>query len=147
MPIVDRVMGEIGEGEFAREIGEIQRFEKMLSDEGVLLLKYWFHLSRSQQKKRLKELAADPKTRWRVTDRDWQYFKLYKRFVKVSRPVPAQDLDRRGALDRGAGRRRALPHAHRGAGTCSRRCASGSTKSRSSACRTRRRRCRRPPTT
>jgi polyphosphate:AMP phosphotransferase len=86
MPIVRRVMREIGEGEFAREIAEIQRFEKMLCDEGVLLLKYWFHLSRSQQKKRLQELADDPKTRWRVTERDLQYFKLYKRFVKVSDP-------------------------------------------------------------
>jgi polyphosphate:AMP phosphotransferase len=86
MPILNRVMGEISEGEFAREIAQIQRFEKMLSDEGVLLLKYWFHLSRSQQRKRIKELASDPKTRWRVTDRDWQYLKLYKKFVKVCDP-------------------------------------------------------------
>jgi polyphosphate:AMP phosphotransferase len=86
MPILQRVMRSIGEGEFTREIGEIQRFEKMLSDEGVLLLKYWFHLSRRQQKKRMKELAGDPQTRWRVTEGDWQYFKLYKRFVKVCDP-------------------------------------------------------------
>jgi len=86
MPILNRVMGEIGEGEFAREIGEIQRFEKMLSDEGVLLLKYWFHLSRGQQRKRIKELAGDPKTRWRVADRDLEYLKLYKKFVKVCDP-------------------------------------------------------------
>ena len=86
MPILQRVMREIGEGEFAREISEIQRFEKMLSDEGVLLLKYWFHLSRSQQRKRVKELASDPATRWRVTDSDWQYLQLYKRFVKVCDP-------------------------------------------------------------
>ena len=84
MPIIERVMGKIGEGEFARDISEIQRFEKMLSDEDVLVLKYWFHLSKSQQRKRLKELAGDPKTRWRVTERDLEYFKLYKRFVKVS---------------------------------------------------------------
>jgi polyphosphate:AMP phosphotransferase len=86
MPIIQRVMGEINEGEFTREISEIQRFEKMLCDEGVLLLKYWFHLSRGQQRKRLKELAGDAKTRWRVTDRDREYFKLYKRFIKVCDP-------------------------------------------------------------
>ena len=86
MPIVQRVMGEINEGEFAREISEIQRLEKMLSDEGVLLLKYWFHLSKDQQRKRLKELASDPKTRWRVTERDWEYFKIYKKFVRVCDP-------------------------------------------------------------
>jgi polyphosphate:AMP phosphotransferase len=86
MPIIQRVMGEINEGEFAREISEIQRLEKMLCDEGVLLLKYWFHLSKGQQRKRLKELASDPKTRWRVTERDWEYFKIYKKFVRVCDP-------------------------------------------------------------
>jgi polyphosphate:AMP phosphotransferase len=86
MPILRRVMRSIGAGEFAREISEIQRFEKMLCDEGVLLIKYWFHLSKAQQRKRRKELAADPKTRWRVTERDREYYKLHKRFIKVSDP-------------------------------------------------------------
>ena len=86
MPILRRVLGEIGEGEFAREISEIQRLEKMLSDEGVLLLKYWFHLSKGQQRKRLKELASDPKTRWRVTERDLEFFKIYKKFTRVCDP-------------------------------------------------------------
>jgi AMP-polyphosphate phosphotransferase len=85
-PILQRVLGGIGEGEFTREIGEIQRLEKMLCDEGVLLLKYWFHLSRSRQRKRLKALEQDPKLHWRVTDLDWEYFKLYRKFVKVSDP-------------------------------------------------------------
>lgn len=86
MPIVQRVMGEINEGDFSREIAEIQRLEKMLCDEGVLLLKYWFHLSKDQQKKRLRALEADPKTRWRVADIDWKYFKLYNQFIKVCDP-------------------------------------------------------------
>jgi polyphosphate:AMP phosphotransferase len=86
MPIIQRVMGKIGEGELARQIGEILRLEKMLCDEGLLLLKFWFHLSREQQKKRLKSLEKDPKTRWRVTDLDWKYFKLYDRFIEVCDP-------------------------------------------------------------
>lgn len=83
-PILGRVLREIGEAEFERAIDEIVRFEKMLCDEGVLLLKYWFHLSKKQQKKRLRELSRDPQTAWRVTDLDWKYFKLYDRFVEVS---------------------------------------------------------------
>ena len=39
---------------------EIVRFERMLVDEGALLLKFWFHLSKERQKKRLKALEADP---------------------------------------------------------------------------------------
>ncbi len=86
MPIIQRVSGEIGEAEFAHAIGEIVRLEKMLCDEGVLLLKYWFHLSKPQQKKRLRALEKDPDTRWRVTEREWEYFKVYKKFVRVCEP-------------------------------------------------------------
>jgi len=86
MPIIQRVTGEIGEPEFAQAIAEIVRLEKMLTDEGVLLLKYWFHLSRAQQKKRLRQLEKDPDTRWRVTEREWEYFKLYRKFMNVCEP-------------------------------------------------------------
>ncbi len=90
LPIVQRVTGEIGEGAFAGAIAEIQRLEQMLVDEGVLLVKFWFHLSKDQQRKRLKSLEKDPATRWRVTDRDWEYFKLYDRFVEVCEPFVRQ---------------------------------------------------------
>lgn len=86
MPVIQRVTGQIGEAAFAQQIAEIVRLEKMLTDEGVLLLKYWFHLSKPQQKKRLKALEKDPDTRWRVTEREWEYFQLYKKFVRVSEP-------------------------------------------------------------
>jgi polyphosphate:AMP phosphotransferase len=90
VPIVQRVMGKIDNGEFSRAIGEVQRLEKMLCDEGVLLLKYWFHLSKDQQKQRLKSLEKDPNTRWRVTETEWAYFKLYDRFVEVCDPFLRQ---------------------------------------------------------
>ena len=61
-----------------------QRFERMLVDEGVLLLKFWFHLSKKDQKARLKSLEKDPLTRWRVTREDWRRFEHYDRFRKVS---------------------------------------------------------------
>jgi len=62
----------------------IIRFEKMLADEGALILKFWLHLSKESQRKRLKALEKDPATRWRVTERDWQNFKIYDRFRRVA---------------------------------------------------------------
>ncbi|OGA05308.1 MAG: polyphosphate:AMP phosphotransferase [Betaproteobacteria bacterium RIFCSPLOWO2_02_64_14] len=85
-PIVDRVQGRIGTGKLDQHIADILRFEKMLTDEGVLLLKFWLHLSKAQQKKRLKALEKDPKTRWRVSKTDWELFKLYDRFGRVCEP-------------------------------------------------------------
>ncbi|MFA5027663.1 MAG: polyphosphate:AMP phosphotransferase [Candidatus Methylomirabilota bacterium] len=83
-PLVNRVLGKTSKAEFDQTIAEIIRFEKMLADEGALILKFWFHLSRAQQKERLKALEKDPRTRWRVTKAEWQRFKLYEDFRKVS---------------------------------------------------------------
>ena len=83
-PILDRVAGKTTEDELVRAAERIVRFERMLVDEGALLLKFWFHLSKQAQKARLTALEADPKTRWRITDTDWERFKIYDRFRKVS---------------------------------------------------------------
>ena len=83
-PIVDRVLGNSDDDELQKHLDEIFRHEKMLVDEGVLLLKFWFHLSKEQQKKRLKALERDPKTRWRVTKEDWRRFKVYDKFREIS---------------------------------------------------------------
>ena len=83
-PIIDHVTGNTKNAELDQSMERIIRFEKMLTDEGALILKFWFHLSKDEQRKRLKSLEKDPHTRWRVTGVDWEHFKLYDRFRKVS---------------------------------------------------------------
>ena len=86
-PIIDRVYGDCDEDALDRRCDEIARLERMLADEGVLLVKFWMHLSKREQKKRLKSLEKDPATAWRVTDTDWKHFKLYDSFRDVSARV------------------------------------------------------------
>jgi len=83
-PIIDRVFRRTKARDLLRSVEEINRFEKMLADDGALILKFWFHLSKKAQRKRLKALQSDPETRWRVTARDWDFFKHYDRFYQVS---------------------------------------------------------------
>jgi polyphosphate:AMP phosphotransferase len=83
-PIVDRVMGQTDDQDLQQSLDTVVRFERMLCDEGVLLLKFWFHLGKKQQKRRLEELEKNPRTRWRVTKLDWQRFKIYDQFREVS---------------------------------------------------------------
>ena len=83
-PIVRRVLKQTKSPEVMQSIEEIRHFETMLAAEGALILKFWFHLSKDAQKKRLKALEQDPKLRWRVTDTDWERFKMYDRFRAVS---------------------------------------------------------------
>jgi polyphosphate:AMP phosphotransferase len=85
-PILDRVLGRIKTAEYDRRIAEIQRMEKMLCDEGVLLLKFWFHLSRKQQKKRLKQIARDSEQSSRAMKFAWKLYDLYDEFAAVCEP-------------------------------------------------------------
>lgn len=82
--IVDRAFGRIKYAELDQAMERILRFEKMLIDEGALVLKFWLHLSRDAQKARLKKLESSPETRWRVTDVEWRHFKRYDSFRRVS---------------------------------------------------------------
>jgi AMP-polyphosphate phosphotransferase len=83
-PIIDRVFRNSSRGDLLRSIEEIRRFEKMLADEGALIVKFWLHLSREAQKARLKALKSIPEMRWRVTRRDRDFFREYDRFYRIS---------------------------------------------------------------
>ncbi len=83
-PIMGRVTKELKASEFDHQLDEIVQFEKMLAHEGVVLLKFWFHLSKEKQEKRLKQLEKDPKTRWRVTKQDWKSFKHYDKHSRIA---------------------------------------------------------------
>jgi polyphosphate:AMP phosphotransferase len=83
-PILDCVAGKVSEDELILFTDRIVRFERMLVDEGALLLKFWFHLSKRAQKARLKAFEADASTRWRISKTDWSRFKQYDHFRKVS---------------------------------------------------------------
>lgn len=83
-PILARAHGSISEAEFDATLEDIRRFERMLSDEGFVLLKLWFHLSRAQQRKRLRELESDDDTRWRVTESDWDHYRHHREISEAA---------------------------------------------------------------
>ncbi|MBX9847727.1 MAG: polyphosphate:AMP phosphotransferase, partial [Rhodocyclaceae bacterium] len=86
-PIVAQASGGGKKAVLAERLDEILHFEHMLASEGVVLVKYWFHLSKQGQKKRLNRLEANPKTAWRVTKHDWKLYKRYDKFVGVAEHV------------------------------------------------------------
>jgi len=83
-PILDRGYRKSSQADLDRALNEIVPFERMLSNERVLVLKFWLHLSKKTEKKRLMELEADSRTAWRVTPLDWERYEMYDRFRKVS---------------------------------------------------------------
>jgi polyphosphate:AMP phosphotransferase len=83
-PLLDRVHGRIGRAKLDARLQRIVQFERTLADEGAVILKFWMHLNKKAQKKRLKKLEKDPFHHWKITDRDWKNYKLYDTFIATA---------------------------------------------------------------
>lgn len=83
-PVTQRVYGRIKEAELDSALQRIAWFEEMLSHDGALIIKLWFHLSKKALHARLSKLEKKPETHWRVLPTDWAHHKLYDKFVRVS---------------------------------------------------------------
>ncbi|WP_341744211.1 polyphosphate:AMP phosphotransferase [Azonexus hydrophilus] len=83
-PIADRITGNMRKAELDERLDDINRFEAMLVNEGALVLKFWFHLSKDAQKQRLKALEKDPRTAWRVTKESYDRLKTYDKLQEVA---------------------------------------------------------------
>ncbi len=83
-PLMARLGGDMDDDAHERHLADIVAFEKLLTDEGALVAKYWFHLSKQQQRKRLDELSAKKRTAWRVTDVEWEHHRAYGKFRRIA---------------------------------------------------------------
>ena len=84
MPLLDRVHGRSNDAAFDETLDRVVAFENCLADDGALILKFWMHLGRKQQKNRLSELEKNPLTRWRVTQTDWDHWHMYDDFISAA---------------------------------------------------------------
>lgn len=75
----DRVRDRIDPIVWRQRCSEIVSFERQLVDDGGIVLKFWFHITRKEQRRRLDKLNADPLTAWQVTDDDRWQLRHYKR--------------------------------------------------------------------
>ena len=70
--LVERVEGFAKKAEWKRAYREINDFERWLSDDGMILVKFWLHISPEEQLKRFKAREKDPLKAWKLTDEDWR---------------------------------------------------------------------------
>ncbi|MBD2836122.1 polyphosphate:AMP phosphotransferase [Pseudomonas sp. JM0905a] len=82
-----RVEGDIKDARLDQAINDAEGFERMLCDEGALIFKFWFHLSKKQLKERLKALEKDPQRSWQLNPLDWKQSEVYDRFVRFGERV------------------------------------------------------------
>ncbi len=70
--LVERLEGYATEAEWRRAFAEIRTFEGELTDSGIVLLKFWLHISPDEQLRRFEERKATPWKAWKLTDEDWR---------------------------------------------------------------------------
>jgi len=70
--LVERVEGFASEAEWGRAYDEINDFERSLTLEGMILVKFWLEVSPEEQLKRFEARAKDPLKQWKLTEEDWR---------------------------------------------------------------------------
>lgn len=84
-PIIDRVYDRIDEAEYERRLQEIVEFERLLTSDGTIIIKLWFHLARDKVQKALKADAKHkPQQQRRVDPYTKKFVREFDAFVTVS---------------------------------------------------------------
>lgn len=86
-PIEHRFQGHCSDVELDAELNRIVEFERMLIQDGALIVKFWLHLSESHQKIRLKELSRDDRSRWKMVPTKAKFSEHYQAFERVAERV------------------------------------------------------------
>nr|WP_294850513.1 polyphosphate kinase 2 [uncultured Sphingomonas sp.] len=80
---VEKVMGFATDEEVARFLDQVPRFEKLLTDDGVLLFKYWLTTDQEKQEERFAERVDDPMKRWKLSPIDQAARTKYDDYTKA----------------------------------------------------------------
>ncbi len=69
--LVTRVHKLVSDDEITRRYGYINQFEQLLSDENTIIMKFFLHITKDEQKERLLAREDDPAKAWKLSTGDW----------------------------------------------------------------------------
>ena len=93
--LVERIEGFASESEWKRAYEEINAFEKQLTDDEYIILKFWIHIDQEEQLKRFKERQEDPYKAWKLTSEDWRNREKFDLYEEVAdEMIVKTDTDR-----------------------------------------------------
>ena len=78
--VVERVEKLVPELVWTRSYDEILQFERQHTDAGVVIVKFWLHISKKEQKRRFKKISADPALAWKVGKPERREHRQYARY-------------------------------------------------------------------
>ncbi len=80
----ERVEGNVPESAWRAAYSDILDFERMLADDGTVMVKLFLHISRKEQKRRFEAMETDPLEAWRITKEDWARHKKYDLYLSAA---------------------------------------------------------------
>ncbi len=81
--LVERVEGITPEAQWRKAYRDIANFERTIADDGYVIIKFWLHISKAEQRKRFKKLEKDPLTAWHVQPEDWEHHRKYAEYLRA----------------------------------------------------------------
>jgi PPK2 family polyphosphate:nucleotide phosphotransferase len=81
--LVERVKGIVEEDVWAQRYEQINQFEAMLASEGTIILKFFLHISRDEQRRRLQARLDDPEKRWKFNPGDLQERARWDKYMEA----------------------------------------------------------------
>jgi polyphosphate kinase 2 (PPK2 family) len=81
--LVDRVEKWVKRKVWSGAYAQINQFERWLADDGQVLVKLWFHISKKEQRRRLKRMQEDRAERWKVQKEDLRRNREYDRWLEA----------------------------------------------------------------
>jgi PPK2 family polyphosphate:nucleotide phosphotransferase len=85
--LVARVQELVPESLWRERFGHIRDFEELLCEHETIVLKFFLHISKDEQKKRLLAREEDPRTAWKLSAGDWQDRELWNDYTKAYEDV------------------------------------------------------------
>ena len=79
--LVERVEELVPESKWRIGYRDIVDFERTLADDGYLIIKFFLHISREEQRRRFEKLAQDPLNAWHVQPEDWEHHRQYDEWL------------------------------------------------------------------
>jgi polyphosphate kinase 2 (PPK2 family) len=81
--LVERVEKFAKKEEWQRAYREINDFERTLADDGMVLVKFWIHISKKEQLDRFKKREKDPWKNWKLSEEDWRNREKWDAYIEA----------------------------------------------------------------
>jgi polyphosphate kinase 2 (PPK2 family) len=88
--LVERVEALATREQWMRAYEEISAYERSLAAEGMILVKFWLHISDEEQLRRFERRKADPLKAWKLTEEDWRNREKRDQYVEAVEDMVAR---------------------------------------------------------